>query len=158
MLTRTSQYALQALIHLVRHSDGEPLSSKQIADQTGIPPKYLSTILGALVPAGVLESTRGKRGGFFLTRSAKKISLLDIVLQFEPSFRARRQCPFGNSECDDNDPCMAHFEWKKVIEHERRFLEKKTLHEVAMKQKETAPDQQRRKTKKGTRNDQLAVP
>lgn len=134
MLTLTSQYALQALMHLARHGDGQPRTSRQIAEETGIPAKYLAFILGSLTHAGILQSSRGKNGGFYLNLPPRKICLYDIVIPFEPGIRAKRTCPFGNKECSDADPCRAHFDWKRVIESEERFLRRKTLHDVSLKQ------------------------
>ncbi len=135
MLTRTSQYALQALIHLVRHSACEPVSSKQIARLTHIPQRYLSTVLGELAQAGVLESTRGKGGGFRLAEPAHQITLYEIVAPFESTFRADRSCPFGNATCGDDNPCLAHSEWKQMIEAEQQFLQRRTLYDVSVEQR-----------------------
>jgi Rrf2 family protein len=151
VLTLTSQYALQALIHMVQQGHSEPLSAKQIAEQTSIPGKYLSMILSSLVHEGVLESARGKGGGFMLADSPREISLWQIVLPFEPSFRARRKCPFGNKECSDSDPCLAHFEWKRILEHEQAFLEQTSLYDISVKEKDTGG--RRAPKKKGSTNE-----
>ncbi len=88
-------------------------------------------ILGELVQAGILKSARGKGGGFCLARPPEEISLFEIVQRFEPAPSEPRACPFGNQECGDDSPCLAHKEWKKVIETEQRFFERKTLHDVS---------------------------
>ncbi len=136
MLTRTSQYAVQALIHLGRHSACEPVPSKQIARLTHIPQRYLSLVLGQLARAGVLESTRGKGGGFRLAEPAHQITLHEIIAPFEPTFiRADRSCPFGNATCGDDNPCLAHCEWKQMIEAEQQFLHRRTLYDVSVEQR-----------------------
>lgn len=129
MLSRTSEYALRALIHLTQREEEWPISGSRIAAGTGIPPKYLSKILGDLVRAGVLNSSPGKTGGFRLKRSAKKVSLLDVLAPFE-QFEHRR-CPFGNEECSDLRPCRAHDQWGKVIETQLKFLSKTTIGDIA---------------------------
>lgn len=88
-------------------------------------------ILGELVQAGILKSARGKGGGFCLARAPKEISLFEIVQRFEPAPSAPRACPFGNQVCGDDSPCLAHHDWKEVIEAEQRFFERKTLHDVS---------------------------
>lgn len=132
MLTLSSQYALKAVIYLIRASINGPISGPTIARGTGIPSKYLSTIMSELVRIGILESTRGKRGGFWLSRSPKKISLHDVVASFEPGIHAKRRCPFGNELCSDKDPCLAHEEWKQVLETEVKFLKHKTVQDIAL--------------------------
>jgi len=130
MLTLTSEYAMRALIFLTRHADEGPIPGRCIAEQGDIPPKYLSKILGDLVRLGVLSSSPGKHGGFRLLRDPKKIMLYDVLKRFE-QFELRR-CPFGNSLCSDERPCLAHDKWKKVVETEQRFLRKTSLHRVAI--------------------------
>lgn len=131
MLTLTSRYALHALVHFVRHFNGERMSARRIADEAKIPPKYLSAILTELVHGGILESLRGKGGGFVMGRPPDEITLYEVIYPFEPQFRAKRLCPFGNDECSDENPCVIHAEWKKMIEAERQFLEAKTLADIA---------------------------
>lgn len=131
MLSRTSEYALRALIHLAQREKEWPISGVRIAGETGIPPKYLSKILGDLARSGVLESSPGKTGGFRLRRPAKEISLLEVLAPFEQF--ARRRCPFGNLECSDVHPCRAHEQWNKVIETEQRFLTKTTVYDIALR-------------------------
>ncbi len=153
MLTRTSQYALRASIHLVRNAHELPQSAGQIARQTDIPHRYLSTILGELTQAGVLKSARGKGGGFRLTRSPQHISLYEIVARFESAFIPQRSCPFGNAACGDDNPCLAHNGWKAVLETEQRFLQHTTLYDVSIERSTFSE----RGNKEGASNDALAV-
>ncbi len=131
MLSRTSEYALRAVIHLAQHEADWPVSGARIAESTGIPPKYLSKILGDLARVGILNSSPGKTGGFRLGRPAKQLTLSEVLAPFE-QFEHRR-CPFGNQECSDVNPCLAHDQWKKVIETEQRFLLKTTVHDIALR-------------------------
>ncbi len=130
MLTRTSEYALQALIHLTQNSGDWPISGKEIAEATGIPRKYLSKVLADLVRAGVLESARGKSGGFRMARPGNKTSLYEVLAPFE-QFHYRR-CPFANKDCSEKDPCLAHDSWKRVVETEERFLRSTMIHHIAV--------------------------
>ncbi len=130
MISRTSEYALRALIYLAQESDRWPIAGKEIAEVTEIPPKYLSTILSALVRTGVLESSRGKSGGFWLARSSKEIYLADVLLPFEQA--TSKMCPFGNRTCSDVNPCSAHHEWKQVKDTFHKFIENTSLYDVEM--------------------------
>lgn len=149
MLTRTSEHALQAMIYLVQNRDDWPISGKSIAQATGMPPKYLSKILADLVRAGVLQSARGKSGGFRLADESKKTVLLEVLAPFETL--EPRRCPFGNQECSDENPCLAHNEWKKVLEARQRFLRRTSVNDVALKEpnrKRTATANHRRAKRK----------
>jgi Rrf2 family protein len=132
MLTRTSEYALRALIYLAQHEDSWPIPGREVAEHAEVPPKYLSKILGDLVRVGVLESSPGKTGGFRLSRSATKTTLYEVLRPFEQF--DRRRCPFGNDACSDENPCLAHSKWKLVVETEQRFLHHTSIYEVAIQQ------------------------
>ncbi len=134
MLNLTSEYALRAMIHLARHEQDWPLAARQIAEAADIPPKYLSKVLGDLVREGVLESSRGVGGGFRMALPPKQTSLLDVLRPFE-RFEKRR-CPFGNKECGDENPCLAHDGWKKVLEAQHSFLVRSSVYDVAVSRAE----------------------
>ncbi len=131
MLTQSSEYALRGLICLTQHgADKVPMSRTAVADFTGIPARYLSKILSDLVRAGLLLSSRGPGGGFLLARSPDEIFLSQAVIPFEPVV-GQRQCPFGNTECSDENPCLAHTQWKAILLMQQDFLDKTSLSEVA---------------------------
>ncbi|MEE9294932.1 MAG: Rrf2 family transcriptional regulator [Phycisphaerae bacterium] len=130
MLTLTSQYALRALVYLAQHEKEWPIPGWHIAQQAGVPAKYLSKVLGDLVRFGVLESSPGRTGGFQLRRSPKATMLFDVLSPFERF--DRRRCPFENKECSDENPCQAHRAWKKVVDAEKRFLKGTSVHQASL--------------------------
>ncbi len=129
MLTLTSKYAMRAMIYVTRHSAECPVSGRRISEQTGIPRKYLSKVLGDLTRIGMLKSSPGRRGGFCMTRPAAETRLCDVLAPFEP--RTQSQCPFDNETCGRLMPCAAHHEWEKILAAKQRFLERTTLQDVA---------------------------
>ncbi len=80
--TKTS-YGLRACLALAT-ADGK-LSSTEIADREGIPRRYLEQILVSLRQGGLVESTRGARGGYALLRSPAEITIADLVTVLEGS-------------------------------------------------------------------------
>lgn len=143
MLTRSSEYALQAMIYLAQQTDEQRVPGSQIADHTQVPQKYLSKILGDLVRAGILDSAPGKTGGFRLVRSPKEIYLFEVLAPFEPVLANRRPCPFGNKTCNDDEPCAGHDRWKRVRESYSRFLRGTSIYHISVRQR-----QRRRRTSK----------
>lgn len=135
MLSLTSEYAMRAMVFLAQNSDDVLVPGKTIADGTDIPRKYLSTVLGDLVRAGMLASTPGTKGGFKLTRSPKLIMLHEIMAPFEPPLNNRRECPFGYEECSGENPCAGHNQWLRVRETYSRFLERTSLYDVTFKRR-----------------------
>lgn len=110
------------------------MPGRAIAAEADIPAKYLSNVLGVLVRNGVLESSPGRTGGFSLAKPPESIALFDVLSPFE-SFHATR-CPFGNHECNDENPCLAHDQWKQVLQAQFRFLTTTTIRDVAFRANE----------------------
>ena len=73
-------YACRVLINLARRqSVGELAHIGELAEAEAVPPNYLVQILGELREGGIINSRRGKQGGYSLARSPETISLYDIV-------------------------------------------------------------------------------
>ncbi len=79
MLSQRSRYALKALLHLATVEHEEPVSIGAIAQSTGISRKFLEAILNDLKREGVVDSTRGKHGGYRLSHPADEISFARII-------------------------------------------------------------------------------
>ena len=79
MLTKKGKYGLKAMVHLAGREPGKPCLVSDIAEQNGIPKKFLDTILGELKNAGFLHSKKGKGGGYVLGRPASEIRVGHIV-------------------------------------------------------------------------------
>jgi Rrf2 family protein len=82
-ISRTISYAVQAVMYLARAKSGVPVPSSQLARDGQLPERFLLQILRSLVRHGLLQSTRGVDGGYFLSRAAQQITLLDIVEAFD---------------------------------------------------------------------------
>ncbi|MEY3056727.1 MAG: hypothetical protein RL548_517 [Bacteroidota bacterium] len=78
MLSKKTQYALQALSYMVEKHTDDPILIAEIARQKNIPIKFLENILLSLRKAGFLESKKGKHGGYFFAQAPEKIKLSSI--------------------------------------------------------------------------------
>ncbi|WP_460833872.1 RrF2 family transcriptional regulator [Lysobacter humi (ex Lee et al. 2017)] len=76
-----AKYALRALSALAGPDDGAAprLQAHRLAEQSGLPPKFLETILVELRDAGFVDSRRGPSGGHALARPADAIMLGDVI-------------------------------------------------------------------------------
>ncbi len=82
-LTSRSEYALLALIALSRREPTEYVSGEIIANEHGIPLKFLQQILLALKRGRYVQSSKGQHGGYRLAKAPKEISLAEIVRLFD---------------------------------------------------------------------------
>src|SRR5690606_33213790 len=104
MLSRSSEYALRALSHLARHEPDGYMLTRRVAEDLDLPTASLGKPRQAMVATGLVESNRGRRGGFRLARPAGSIRLSEIVASLDGP-RAERRCPLGVADCSDERPC-----------------------------------------------------
>jgi Rrf2 family protein len=113
LLSRASQYTLQALIYLARQPPDQMIMVKDMAVELGLPEFYLGKLIQAPVRAGWLASARGRGGGVRLNPGAETITLFDI-LQLTEGHRATQECLLGFKDCDDETACVLHCQWKPI--------------------------------------------
>lgn len=80
MITKKAKYALKALSVLAKNYNGQsPLALGDIAAEDNLPKKFLETILHDLRRAGILSSTQGKNGGYFLSTPPNQIIIAKLI-------------------------------------------------------------------------------
>jgi Rrf2 family protein len=107
MLSHKAKYGLKALIHLAG-AEGQCLAGDMARDNN-IPRKFLDAILVELRNAGILNSKKGKNGGYLLARPAERITVGQIIRILDgplapiacASKTAYRRC----TDCPDEDAC-----------------------------------------------------
>jgi Rrf2 family protein len=105
-LQRRGDYAVRALLHLVRRP-GRRCKGRDIAADMAIPHKYLPQVLGDLVRAGLVSSVPGPDGGYTLARDAEAITLLEVIELAEGPLRSG-QCVLRGGPCRWEDACAVH--------------------------------------------------
>jgi len=78
-ITRQADYAVRAVHYLAQLGTEQRAATSQIAQEQRIPPSFLAKIVSQLSVAGLLQTSRGARGGVSLARPADQISLLEVV-------------------------------------------------------------------------------
>lgn len=100
---------------------------RDLARAASIPPNYLSKILWALGTAGIIDATRGTRGGYKLQRRPAHIRLMEIVELFDKPRTANGCLLAADHACSDENACAAHDAWREVKRTYVDFLENTTL-------------------------------
>ena len=108
-LSVKSDYAARAVLGLARHyPERAALRMEDVADEQGVPPKYLPQILIELKARGIVRSVRGKEGGYLLARAPADITLGDVLRAVEgPLFESPA---LGDSHC----PAELRRAWQKL--------------------------------------------
>jgi len=130
VLNKKTQYALQALQYLAEHKDNGPVLISEISSQKNIPLKFLESILLQLKKEGILDSKKGKGGGYYLNLPPQKISLASIIRMIHGpiamlpcvSLYFYERC----ANCDEEN-CGLHDTMILVRDATLKILEKKTV-------------------------------
>jgi Rrf2 family protein len=134
MLSKRSQYALKALGYLTKKYRDGPVLISEIAKKKRIPLKFLENILLELKNMGVLESKKGKGGGYFLKKNPKNIRVADVIRQINGPI-AMLPCVslYFYERCKDCDEkhCALHDMMIEVRDATLNILEKRTLVDLA---------------------------
>jgi Rrf2 family protein len=140
MLSRKAKYALKAMLRLAVEYDGRPMLIADIAREEGIPKKFLELILLELKKSGLLQSKKGKGGGYALNKAPDSITMGQVIriidgpLALLPcvSLTAYRRC----DECADEATCGIRIVMKDVRDATARILDGNTLADVLRRMKE----------------------
>jgi Rrf2 family protein len=81
---------------------------KTISEELEVPQPFLAKLLQQLNKSGLVTSTKGPYGGFYLSEENKNKTVWDIVLVIDGNDRFN-QCFLGLSKCGDDNPCPVHF-------------------------------------------------
>ena len=133
MLSKKTQYALKALGYLAGKYGQGPVLISEIAKNKKIPIKFLETILLELKQNNVLESKKGKGGGYYLIESPKKTTLAQAIRLVGGPI-AMIPCVSLNfyEKCEDCDEatCGLNKAMLQTRDATLKILEKKTLSEL----------------------------
>ena len=129
-ITSKGRYALRVMLDLAQHADDGFVSLKTTADRQGISMKYLEMIISHLRKAGLVESTRGKEGGYRLTRQPEDYSALDILDSIEDNLAPVSCIQDGSVHCDHADACLTIPMWKELDDVTNRYLSSVTLFDL----------------------------
>jgi len=130
MLSKRSQYALQALSYLTEKYEAGPILISDISKKKKIPLKFLENILLELKVMGIVESKKGKGGGYYLSKKPGKISVADVIRKVNGpiamlscvSLYFYERC----KNCNEKN-CALHDMMIEVRDATLNILEKRTL-------------------------------
>jgi len=131
MISNKAKYAFRALLAIAAEPQGQALTSAEVSRRHGIPHKFLEQILLELKRAGILESRRGKTGGYVMLRPADTISFGEVLRLFEGplaplpclSRNAYRRC----EDCESEANCMIRREFARSYDASRVVLDTRTI-------------------------------
>ncbi len=103
-ITRQADYAMRAVAYLSNLGTDRRAATSQIAEEKQIPPSFLAKIVSQLSVAGLLQTSRGARGGVSLARSPDDISFLEVVEAIDGPILLN-ECVADGSSCTFGETC-----------------------------------------------------
>ncbi len=128
-LSTRGHYGLLAMVELARHHGRGPLSLSDIAQSGELPLSYLEQLFGTLRQAGLVEGTRGVRGGYRLTREPSKITVGQVVRVLEGPIGPVECAVEGEATdcCTRSTGCATKEMWLRVRENILEVLDNTSL-------------------------------
>ncbi len=120
-LTTKSRYGVRAIFDIAYHAGGLPAQIKDISERQRISPRYLEQIFQKLKKAGILGSKRGPKGGYYLLKEPKDITLYEIISCTEGPIELVFCVGEGDNgescnapTCEMKDECVASPLWQEI--------------------------------------------
>ena len=129
-VTSKGRYALQVMIDLAQHPEEGFVSLKTVADRQHISMKYLEMIVSGLKRAELLESSRGKEGGYRLSRGPADYSVGEILRCLEDNLAPVACIRDGEIQCDKASACITRPRWKELDDITNAYLDSVSLSDL----------------------------
>ncbi len=131
-ISRIADYGVVLGTRLATLPYDDVRSVRDLAAETGIPQPTVSKILKQLVRAGVVDSTRGARGGYRLARRADELTVGDVIAALEGPIGVT-ECGTSDDdhECELSERCGVRGNWQRINVAIAQALRQITLAEMA---------------------------
>jgi len=133
MLSKATQYAIRALVYIqMQNQKGNRPGFREIAKETEAPEHFTAKILQTFTRNNMLESAKGRGGGFFFDPKAEALQIYEVIriMEGENYFN---HCVFGFKFCDDKYPCPLHDDFLKIWDQFKELAKTQTIQSLAQK-------------------------
>ena len=134
-LSTKGRYGTRAMLELALSGGNKPILLREIAERQDISLKYLEQIIPSLKSAGLVNSSRGASGGYFLAKSPEEITIKEIVEALEGPLKLV-DCVGDPGLCQVAGQCVTRDLWDEVSVNISKLLESRTLADLAQKHKD----------------------
>ncbi|MEZ5816141.1 MAG: Rrf2 family transcriptional regulator [Hyphomicrobiaceae bacterium] len=129
-LNTRGRYAVMAMADLARQGGDAAVPLSQISERQRITVAYLEQLFQQLRRAGLVESARGRAGGYRLGRPARDITVAEVMAAVEEGVRMTRCMGQESEACMAGERCLTHNLWEALGAEIAAFLGRVTLEDV----------------------------
>ena len=130
MFSTKGRYALRVMLDLARHGGEAHVPRRDVAERQGISMKYLESIVCSLRKAGLVESSRGKEGGYSLSRPPEAYPVGEILRSTEDKLAPVSCITAEGVSCLQASGCLTLPMWRELDELTNAYLDTVTLRDL----------------------------
>ena len=138
-LSTKGRYGVRFMLDLAMHYGEGPIFLKDIAERQGISEKYLWQLVSPLKSAGFINTVRGSKGGFYLSRDPGNINLMEIIRILEGPI-CFVDCVEDPKLCDRSQGCISRDVWGEASRKVGEIFTGITLESMVEKQRGKTQD------------------
>jgi Rrf2 family protein len=133
MFNKETEYALRGLVYIqLQNVRGRKPGIAEISKEIQTPQFYMAKILQRLAKQGLVQSAKGKGGGFFFDREKPELSLKEVI-RFTEGTDIFNSCAFGLEKCNDENPCPMHDHYVHIREGISKMVTQESIQSFADK-------------------------
>jgi len=133
MLAKSTKYAIRALVFVqLRNWEQKRPGVGEIAKEIEAPEAYTAKILQTLTRHKLMDSMKGRGGGFFFNDNRPHLTLYDVIHVMEGDSYIQ-SCVFGLKQCSGNNPCPLHEQYKVVRDGFYNIVKTETIQSLSEK-------------------------
>lgn len=131
MFSKACEYGIRAVIYIwSQNGKGKKLGIKDICKEIDAPEFFTAKILQSLAKQGIISSTKGPNGGFYVEKAQESLTLMDLVIAIDGD-QLFIGCGLGLRQCSEETPCPIHSDFKVIREGLSEMLRNKKLVDLA---------------------------
>ncbi|HNX54542.1 MAG TPA: Rrf2 family transcriptional regulator [Prolixibacteraceae bacterium] len=127
MFNKETEYALRALVYIqIQNSNGRRPGILEIAKEADAPQFFMAKILQRLAKLEVIQSLKGKGGGFYFSNGKENLTIKELVT-LTGDTKSFDGCGFGLKSCDCNNPCPMHEQYAPIRDALNKLISTETI-------------------------------
>lgn len=126
-ISTKGRYALRIMLDLAQNDDLGPVALREISERQNITPKYMESIMSMLLRDKLVQSLRGKAGGYQLTRKPEEYPIYEILSCAEGGLAPVHCLSMEENECPIRQTCLTIPVWEGLHQVIKDYLSGITL-------------------------------